>query len=138
MKLLDKSTSKFQLTFPAAVYRIQSTRVRNSLDLAQLLLVCNDVAVFLEDNRRYCPEVIGFLLNTLMLANAPPITGSTNTTLLSTFSTTDHFLYFNERVRSWELVQCQCNFKLALSFRANLRAWLHCQSSPSNRRITLI
>ncbi|KAI6183158.1 hypothetical protein M3Y97_00458300 [Aphelenchoides bicaudatus] len=84
-----------QMTFPMAVDQISATRIRNSLDLAQLLLVCHDAAVFLEENRRYCPEVVGFLLNTLMIANETD--NSKHENLLSNFPTEQNFLYFGDK-----------------------------------------
>jgi hypothetical protein len=114
-----------------AVDQISATKVRHSLDLAQLLLVCHDVAVFLEDNRRcllhiyyeshfflrYCPEVIGFLLNTLMIANEV----DKHENLLSNFPAKQNFLHFEEKV----IIFSSSN-KLDV-FRAQLRKLRRCQ-----------
>lgn len=103
--------SKEKLTFPMAVDAISSTQIENSWDLAQMLLICHDVAVFLEDNKRYCPEVIGFLLNTLMLANSSTDMEDDHENLLSNFPTGEgqDFIYFAEKVKVKEIPPISVN-----------------------------
>lgn len=94
-----------------AVDQISERQIKDSYDLAQSLIVAHDAAVYLEENRRYvsskatltnqlvryCPEIIGFLLNTLMISNFGE--GGTNVdNLLSTFPVQENFLYFDKKV----------------------------------------
>ncbi|CAD5227377.1 unnamed protein product [Bursaphelenchus xylophilus] len=51
---------------------VSKTRIYEPLDCAKVLLFVDELATWFEESKRYCPEVLNFLLGTLILASKSP------------------------------------------------------------------
>ncbi|KAI6226549.1 VWFA domain-containing protein [Aphelenchoides fujianensis] len=55
-----------------AMETISRARIHDSLDCAKVLLLCNEMALWVEESKRYCPEVLALLHGVLMTATKNP------------------------------------------------------------------
>ncbi|KAI6219979.1 Fe2OG dioxygenase domain-containing protein [Aphelenchoides besseyi] len=76
---------------------ISRARIHNALDCAKVLLICNEMALWVEESKRYCPEVLAFLHGVLMMATENSTGQSFNSIGFPVSKPHRHMLYVNDK-----------------------------------------
>ncbi|KAI6207365.1 Fe2OG dioxygenase domain-containing protein [Aphelenchoides besseyi] len=99
---------------------ISRARIHNALDCAKVLLICNEMALWVEESKRYCPEVLAFLHGVLMMATENSTGQSFNGIGFPVSKPHRHMLYLNDKVsyQSESTIErfLSHNYKLLLSY----------------------